>query len=385
MPEPAPPVLLRCALPSPDPELAAAARRPFIADHAVQALAAGREQPRAAAAAMGAWFRRTRRLGSRDRRLVSEIAYGVVRQEGLLTRLGAADDAARVARWADLCEGDLLPGLPGEGPRADFATALSLPVEVAGAWLDHLGPVEAAALGHTLSQRAPVYLRVDAAWGGREMARRSLALDGVLAVDAPGPWALELRERADVSTTHAFLDGGFEVQDLSSQALVAAIHAAHPLSGATVLDRCAGAGGKSLALAALGARVQATDLRPAALHELARRAARAHHRIALGEPGDGYDVVLVDAPCSGTGRLRREPTLRWGLEPGRHLAAQAALLADAATRVRPGGLLAYATCSLLAAENEPPAPAGCALIEAVVRWPHREPGDGFGWRLWRRG
>ncbi|MCK6503804.1 hypothetical protein L6R53_10460 [Myxococcota bacterium] len=384
MPEPAPPDLLRCALPAPDPDLAAAARRPFLADHAVQALAAGREQPRAAAAAMAAWFRRTRRLGSRDRRLVGEIAYGVVRQEGLLARLGATDDAARVARWADLCEGHRLPELERRGPRADYATALSLPEEVAGEWLSVLGPEQAAALGQALAQRAPVYLRVDAAWGSREMARRSLALDGVLAVDAPGPWALELRERADVSTTHAYLDGGFEVQDLSSQALVAAIHAAHPLAAATVLDRCAGAGGKSLAMAALGARVQATDLRPAALHELARRAARAHHRIALGEPGQGYDVVLVDAPCTGTGRLRREPTLRWDLEPARYLAVQATLLADGAARVRPGGLLAYATCSLLAAENDPPAPAGFELLEAVVRWPHRDPGDGFGWRLWRR-
>lgn len=382
--------LLRCALPAvADPELAAAARRPFLADHAVQALAAGRARPHAAAAAMSTWFRQTRRLGSRDRHRVAELAYGVVRHEALLRRVLSAagqapTDAALVAAWARLVEADRFPELLSEGEALDYATALSLPQAIADEWRQRLGPEQAAALAAALAGRAPVYLRVDASWGGREMARRSLALDGVLAVDAPGPWALELRGRADLAVTHAFRDGGLEVQDLSSQALVAAMDAAWPLAGARVLDRCAGAGGKSLALAALGARVQATDLRPSALQELARRAARAGHAIATGEPGRDYDVVLVDAPCSGTGRLRREPALRWGLEPTRHLAAQSALLADGAARVREGGMLAYATCSLLAAEEDRPTPPGFTLLEATLRWPHLQPGDGFSWRLWRR-
>ncbi|NOY24323.1 MAG: methyltransferase, partial [Oligoflexia bacterium] len=199
--------------------------------------------------------------------------------------------------------------------------------------------------------------------------------------------------RANVVGSGAYREGAVEVQDLSSQDFVAAIAAAHPLTGARVLDLCAGAGGKSLAMAALGARVQAWDRRARALNVLRKRARRAGHDIHVLDPGLGsgpttaaerYDIVVVDAPCSGSGRLMREPALRLGLEPDRYIDVQAHLLKNAATRVRPGGLLAYATCSLLACENQHPTPVGFTLVDTALRWPHRQPGDGFAWRLWRR-
>ncbi len=380
------PDLLRAALPTaPEPELAQSARRPFVADHAVQALAVGRAQPRAAAAAMAAWFRRTRRLGSQDRRRVAEIAYGVIRHEALLRRSGAQDDAALVKAWARLAEGERFEQLASEGPAADLATALSLPLPVAQEWLDRQGEEEAAQLAGRFAERAIVWLRVNADWGSREAAKASLARDGVLVVNGPGPWALELRGRVDLATTELYRHGGVEIQDLSSQALIQAIHEQSPLAGARVLDLCAGAGGKSLALAALKARVRAFDVRPQALVETARRARRACLDLDVGLPEGLYGLVLVDAPCSGIGRLMREPALRWGLEPGRYLEAQRALLQQGAAHVEPGGLLAYATCSLLAEENEHEAPAGFELVEEVLRWPHRQAGDGFGWRIWRRG
>lgn len=382
------PDLLRAALPrAPDPELAAAARRPFLADHARQALAAGREQPAAAAAAMSAWFRRTRRLGSQDRRRVAEIAHGVIRHEALLRRVAGpeADDASLIAAWAELIEGERFPALPSRGDVPDLATALSLPLPVAEEWLLALGSEESAALAARLAERPPVWLRVNADWGSREAARASLARDGLLTVNGPGPWALELKGRADLATTELYRHGGVEVQDLSSQALIEAIHRQQPLAGLRVLDLCAGAGGKSLGLAALGARVRAWDARPEALAEAGRRAARARLRLEVGPPEGRFPVVLVDAPCSGTGRLMREPALRWGLQPARQVKSQAALLRRAWEHLAPGGLLVYATCSLLRAENEPPTPEGLVEVETALRWPHRLPGDGFGWRMWREG
>ncbi len=384
--------LLRAALPSaPQPQLAAAARRPFIADHAVQALAAGRAQPGAAGAAMAAWFRRTRRLGSRDRRVVSDLAFGVVRHEALL-RLAAGppdagsdntpdSDLALVQAYARVLDGDPLAEVPSQGPAADFATALSLPRPLTDPWLDELGVDQAAAFAAAQAERAPTTLRVNLAWGSRDAAAALLAEDGVETTPV-GRWGLDLVGRANLHVTRAFKQGAVEVQDLSSQRLVEALHDVRPLEGLRVLDLCAGAGGKSLALAALGASVGAWDPRPSALAALADRARRARVDIHIASPQPGWDVVLVDAPCSGSGRLRREPTLRWGLDPQQPvsadlLALQERLLAQAATLVRPDGLLAYATCSLDRREAAPPLPGPWSPIASHRHWPHRGAGDGF--------
>jgi 16S rRNA (cytosine967-C5)-methyltransferase len=172
------------------------------------------------------------------------------------------------------------------------------------------------------------------------------------------PSAIQLLGDVDVTKTDAFRRGHVEVQDLGSQLLLATAGLA---PGGHWLDACAGAGGKTLQLAALlgpGGKIDAHDIRPAALDELATRAARAgvgsQIRILRAAPEGIYDGVLVDAPCSGSGTWRRAPHLKWTTtEPAVARAAeqQRTLLDTFAVRVRPGGRLLYATCSLSRREN----------------------------------
>ncbi len=388
--------LLRAALPPPDPDLAAAARRPFIADHAVQALAAGRARPAAAAGALATWFRQTRRLGSRDRRRVSALVHHVIRHEAFLARASGTtdpDDARLVAILADLLDGERYPTLSSVGPAADLAVALSVAEPRAAAWLDELGAPEAAAFATIQATRAPLYLRVHAARASRADVAASLAADGVQ-TEPIGAWGLTVQGRANVEATAAFRAGLVEMQDISSQRLVEALAEEGPggrgLHGVTVLDLCAGAGGKSLALAACGARVTAWDTRRGALRQLRRRADRAGADIAVEAPHGLHDIVLVDAPCSGSGRLRREPTLRWWwrIEPDlleTLTATQAQLREQAADFVAPGGRLVYATCSVDRAEALAPTPPGFTELSRHRHWPQQGPGDGFSWQTWRRG
>ncbi|MBL8616211.1 MAG: hypothetical protein JNM72_11420 [Deltaproteobacteria bacterium] len=377
------PDLLRCALPAPSPEAAAALGRPFLRAAVCAALAAARVDPKWATPALAAHFRAERRLGSKDRKRVQDAVYGVIRSEALLRRAGLGPGEPEVEGWAALLAGDRLEDLASEGATADYATALSLPVEVAGPWLEALGPAEAAAFAQHQLRRGPVTLRANRLRCDREGLAARLADEGVETRPVAGlPDALELVGAANLVPLASARAGWFEVQDRSSQALIELIAALLPLRGLEVLDRCAGAGGKALALAARGARVSAADTRPAALRELQQRAQRAGAEVKIGLPGRKVPLVLVDAPCSGTGRLQREPALRWGLDVATPQRAQAALLADAAERVSSGGIVVYATCSLVAAENTPPTPAGLRLISRAERWPHREGGDGFSWSVY---
>jgi 16S rRNA (cytosine967-C5)-methyltransferase len=195
-----------------------------------------------------------------------------------------------------------------------------------------------------------------------------------------------------VTATEAYRSGRVEIQDLGSQLLLEAVGVA---PGGRWLDACAGAGGKSLQLAGLlgpDGRVDAEDVRPAALAELARRAARAGlaGRISIrGAAGGGYDGVLVDAPCSGSGTWRRSPHLKWVTSPAQIAAGaarQEALLARCAPRVRPGGQLVYATCSLARSENEEVVRRFLAAHPAFAAGPYPRPrggepaGDGL--RFW---
>ena len=373
--------LLRAGLPDPDPALAEALARPWRVRAAVEALGAARAAPAYATPTLARWFREARKLGSHDRIAVGEAVYGVIRQGALLEKAGAVDDAARVEAFAALLAGDRLAGLISEGPDADLAAALSLPVAIVAEWRAALGDDgEAAALARALQGRAPVVLRAQGISAEALVAR--LSGEGLRAsVIAATPGAVLLEGRANLLGSAAFREGRFEVQDEASQRFVAAL----PLKpGDRVLDLCAGAGGKSLALAARGGRVRAWDTRSRALDELRRRAERARLSISVAPPAPA-DLVVVDAPCAGLGRLRREPALRWGLDPARHLAEQAALLDQGAALVRPGGHLAYATCSLLRAENErQPSLPGFGLVDERCLWPHRSGTDGFAWRIWRR-
>jgi len=207
--------------------------------------------------------------------------------------------------------------------------------------------------------RAPVFLCVNLARGTRDQAQTALAGEGIIAQPhALADTALEVTQGARlVQRSQAYLTGLVELQDASSQAAAALL----PLApGERVLDYCAGGGGKALAMAARcpQARIFAHDADPGRMGDLPARTKRAGARITArppGDPGAGYDLVLVDAPCSGSGTWRRTPQAKWRLDPARLsqlCALQAQILKEAADLVAPGGALAYMTCSVLRAENE---------------------------------
>jgi len=283
--------------------------------------------------------------------------------------------------WAAMVEGDHFLTVEPASPAEDFATALNVPGPVATEWLEALGVEGAATFAQSLNQRPAMHIRANNLKTTRPQLAERLEAEGVVTTEVPGvETALEIVGRANLTQTEAFKAGLFEVQDASSQMLCAAL----PIEpGMRVLDLCAGAGGKSLAVAALGGQVTATDIRSSALNELEKRAQRAGAQIAIEEP-EPAPVVLVDAPCSGSGRLRRNPALRWGLNDGAHVDTQAELIRAATELVEPGGLLAYATCSLFRRENDHRIPEGWRVESERTLWPHVDGTDGFFWRFMRR-
>jgi 16S rRNA (cytosine967-C5)-methyltransferase len=243
-----------------------------------------------------------------------------------------------------------------EPPPMPDLVALDCPDWLAPALRAALGEDFAAVMG-SLRARAPVFLRVNAARATRDDALAALAGEGVLArPHSLANFALEVTDGArKIERTQAYLGGLVELQDASSQAVVEAL----PLAdGMRVLDHCAGGGGKLLAMAARAKlTLWAHDIAPRRMADLPERAARAGIGVTLTEAPEAtapYDLVLVDAPCSGSGSWRRDPEGKWALTPERLEAVrteQAAILDRAAAMVASGGALAYATCSLLHAEN----------------------------------
>ena len=192
------------------------------------------------------------------------------------------------------------------------------------------------------------------------------------------PTCLELIGRANVVGSKAYRSGSIEIQDISSQRFCRALKID---SDMIVWDMCAGAGGKTLAMAADGARVHATDPRTNAMKQLKKRAHRAGV-IIEDHPPKKADLIVIDAPCSGTGRLHREPALRWRLgeqDALQNLETQARLIEKAGKRLHRGGRIAYSTCSLLEDENNHPIPGD--MIDEKWLWPHKNGGDGFYWRI----
>ncbi|MGE5768838.1 MAG: RsmB/NOP family class I SAM-dependent RNA methyltransferase, partial [Betaproteobacteria bacterium] len=230
------------------------------------------------------------------------------------------------------------------------------------------GADETLALAQALNQPAPLDLRVNTLKTSREALLEALTADGMAAVPgALSPLAVRLRDKPALARHPLFLAGAFEVQDEGSQLLG---YLLEPKRGEMVVDFCAGAGGKTLLLGALmrnTGRLYAFDVSDRRLAKLKPRLARSglsnvhparieHERDTKIKRLSGKaDRVLVDAPCSGLGTLRRNPDLKWRQDESsvaELTAKQAAILAAAATLVRPGGRLVYATCSLLHAENE---------------------------------
>lgn len=294
-------------------------------------------------------IRSDRRLGSRDRAILRDGIYGVVRRERTWTaRLGElTPDAVWRAALVEL-------GLPAQA-------AFGRPIEPVDAdeRPDWLSSVSAPAWTAALSGRAPLTLRAQRC--ARDALLQELAADGIPA--EPTRWApqgVTVHGNPNLRGHAAYRSGRFEIQDEGSQLLAELVQ---PPRRSLTVDLCAGAGGKSLAIAdrlPKGARLVACDIRGGALQQAAKRAKRAGLRLQTvllphTQPPSDAARVLVDAPCTGTGTLRRDPMRRWWLSPdtlAQMRARQVHVLDHGARLVQPGGLLIYGTCSLLPAENQ---------------------------------
>jgi 16S rRNA (cytosine967-C5)-methyltransferase len=311
------------------------------------------------------YFKTRRYAGSKDRRAIRDLVYGVIRA------LGERPETGRAAMigYARSEAPDIL-ALFGTDPRGPAALAEAEPAATPGLAPDWLAVkiaaehADAAALLRALTQRAPLDLRVNRLKTTREAVLP--LLPGAVPM-ARLPDGLRVVDGLNVEDSPVYKDGRIEVQDEGSQLIAAACRARR---GMTVVDLCAGAGGKTLALAAdmeNRGRLIACDADRARLARLRPRAERAgatniemrlldagRELDALGDVIAAADVVLIDAPCSGTGTWRRNPEARWRLTPQRlaRLTALQARLADLGVKLlKPGGRLVYAVCSLLAEEG----------------------------------
>lgn len=325
-------------------------------------IAAARSGGASADRVVSEWFKTRRFAGSKDRRAVRELVYRAVRV------CGEMPESGRAAMLLLAQDDPALPGLfdgstHGPAPVVQ-GEAVALP-GIAPGWLeerlfssDIAGEEAAALLG-----RAPLDIRVNTLKADRATIQLPEPGEPTIA-----PQGLRLPTGTPAERWDAWADGLIEVQDTGSQLACLAVGAA---PGETVIDLCAGGGGKTLALAAaMGNRgmLIASDTDRARLSRLEPRAQRAGAAIArtvllnpgreaeaLAEWRDGADAVLIDAPCSGTGTWRRNPEARWRLTPDRlasYCALQSRLLDIAAGLVRPGGRLIYVTCSLLDEEGQ---------------------------------
>ncbi|MBS3997987.1 MAG: RsmB/NOP family class I SAM-dependent RNA methyltransferase [Hydrogenophaga sp.] len=389
-------------------------------------------------------FRENKSLGPRERATLSDTVFAVLRERLKFEWLARSGSGSKWRRLAIL-------GFPGD--RDFLKSALTEPEKV---WLDHCLDVTDAdlmaqhrhnlpdwlatalrdqvgeefdALVASLNQPAPLDLRVNSLKKKRDAALADLRQAGLAGEPTPySPLGIRLAGKPSLAKLPAFVQGEIEVQDEGSQLLALLLDAKR---GEMVVDFCAGAGGKTLAIGAdmrNSGRLYAFDTSGHRLDALKPRLARSGlsnvHPVAIAHERDDrikrlagkIDRVLVDAPCSGLGTLRRSPDLKWRQNP-KTVAAQAelqsAILQSAARLLKPGGRLVYATCSLLREENEaiceafsashadfeplratdllaaariPEPDALCTGPEAewLRLWPHRHATDGFFAAVWRK-
>ncbi|GAA4272151.1 RsmB/NOP family class I SAM-dependent RNA methyltransferase [Aquimarina gracilis] len=329
-------------------------------------------------------LKRDKRWGSRDRSFVAETVYDIVRWKRLYAEIAEVKEPFSrenlwrlFAVWATL-RGISLPDWKQIGPtptrrikgKFDELSKIRKYKESIPDWLDELGAKELGKAWdneiNALNRKAPVILRANTLKISRDKLRGALEDENIDTEFIKGyPYALQLTERKNVFTTEAFKKGLFEVQDASSQ-LVADFLNVEP--GYRVVDTCAGAGGKTLHLAALmqnKGQIIAMDIYGNKLKELKRRARRAGaHNIEprviestkdIKKLHGKADRVLIDAPCSGLGVLRRNPDAKWKLQPeflDNIKQTQFNILENYSKMVKPGGKLVYATCSILPSENQ---------------------------------
>lgn len=322
-------------------------------------ITAARENGPAADTIIAAWFKTRRFVGSKDRRAIRDHVYAAIRAFGMMPTTGrmAMVGLAKYDKDLATCFDGSNYG-PAEIDRSEQRVAKS-PL---APWLAKLIDAEEH---EALLGRAPMDLRVN-----RLKASRDKIIDQFPGAEAISflPDGIRLAENINIESHPVWREGGVEVQDAGSQ-LIANICDAQ--AGMMVVDLCAGAGGKTLALAAAmrgEGRLIATDTNRDRLQRLVPRAMRAGatnietrlldpgvERESLGDLTGMADIVLVDAPCSGSGTWRRNPEARWRLTPKRLDAVtqtQAYVLSLGASLVKPGGVLVYAVCSLIAREGK---------------------------------
>lgn len=383
-------------------------------------------------AVLSNYFRQHPALGQKERAFIAEVVFGVLRHKRVLDHLTENGSWRRLvlgwlARFSGSSERDLAPVL--NAAEIDWSAQLkgislgALPIAVRAELPDwvyerlalRLPQAEILELGQTLQEPAPLDLRVNTLQTDRASVLHALGDTGIEASATPySPAGVRIVGKPTLNGHPLFLDGAVEVQDEGSQ-LIGYLMA--PRRHDLVVDFCAGAGGKSLMLGALmhsQGRVYAFDVSSARLARLKPRLKRSGlsnlHPYLLRNEHDSkvkrlagkIDRVLVDAPCSGLGTLRRNPDLKWRQSPegvAEMRCKQAAILRAAATLVKPGGRLVYATCSLLAEENEEIVqafqtahpefnPVDCGNLlrqqgietgsgEQMRLWPHVHGTDGF--------
>ena len=355
---------------------------------AIEALETCLDFARPADVRLSAFFRAYPKLGARDRAFIAETVYGVLRQYRVLEALSEHPTPRRlVLAWMARFGGHNLRQfelrLEGKGKEHDLAwlkqvkaanledlppaVRLNLPdwlyERLAAQYGDALPELMAA-----LNRPAPLDLRANTVKMDRDAVLAALAAEGVEATPTPySPLGLRMTGKPALYQHALFVEGAVEVQDEGSQLLGLLLG---PKRGEMVCDFCAGAGGKTLLLGALmknTGRLYAFDVAEKRLTNMKPRLARSGlsnvHPQLLTDERDAklkrlagkFDRVLVDAPCSGLGTLRRNPDLKWRQSPesvAELTAKQAAILESAARMAKPGGRLVYATCSLLREENE---------------------------------
>ena len=356
---------------------------------ATQALDLVLDFKRPADAVLSAFFRDNRKLGARDRAFVAEAVFGVLRRYRYLSVVvPAANPRTLIVAWLIKMRGMSGATLeqfakPELIQHIRNAKTEDLPLGVAAELPDWvieklqvtLTDADILTLGRSLQQAAPLDVRVNTFKADRDTALAELLREGFQVEATPySPWGLRFKDHPAINRHPLFLDGTLEVQDEGSQLLALLLGARR---GEMVCDFCAGAGGKTLAVGAMMAstgRLYAFDVAEKRLANLKPRLARSglsnvmpqliasESDTRVKRLAGKLDRVLVDAPCSGLGTLRRNPDLKFRQSAqgvAELVDKQRAILRAAAKLLKPGGRLVYATCSLLPEENE-------AIVEAFL-------------------
>ena len=361
---------------------------PIQIDHTTKVLAEMLTFKQPADAVLSAYFREHKKLGRQDRHEIAETAFAALRHyqkiSTVLRRphaqprkaalaalvLGRSTNISQIKDLLDEEETEFLSSLKARKPEFsdDLHTAAELPQWLVEQLQKHNSDEEILAFGRSTNQAAPLDIRVNTLKGRRDKVLPLIQAESPDAEATPySPWGIRLKNKIALNKHELFLDGTLEVQDEGSQLLALLVGAKR---GEIIVDFCAGAGGKTLAVGAMTAnkgRIYAFDIAEKRLANLKPRMTRAgltnihperigsEHDPRLGRLKGKADRVLVDAPCSGLGTLRRNPDLKYRQSPetlAKLAEQQHSILNAAAELVKLQGRLVYATCSILPQENE---------------------------------